>query len=316
MRVSLLRHLTPARSLFLTLAILVGAAFIDPGAALNFLAAFQPYAAQRDIAYGAGERRRLDVYLPTARQDPAPVIVFIYGGTWSSGAKETYRFVGASLAARGAVVVIPDYRLYPQARFPTFLEDVAAAVRWARDHVGQLNGDSSKIFIMGHSAGAHIAMMLTFDKRWLEKEGISPARDVAGAIGLSGPYHFAIDSDLLRGVFGGEANAAATQPLLYVARDAPPVLLATGAQDVTVRPQNTRDLAARVRAVGGDAQTIFYRGLAHRDVIAAFSPALRFLAPVADDVSRFVAQASTRASRADKDRDARRAPERRDEGPP
>lgn len=267
-----------------------------PKAAVNFAARLQPHNLVPDIAYGTGPRQRLDVYLPQRTRRPAPAIVYLYGGSWSSGAKEIYRFLGAALAARGYLAVIPDYTVYPAARFPTFLEDAAQALRWTRDHAAHFHGAPDQLFVMGHSAGAHIATMLAFEKRWLAGVDLCNARDLAGAIGLAGPYHFEIDTDLLRGVFGPPERRAVTQPLAHVTRDAPPLLLATGDADRTVSPRNTHDLAAAVRAAGGAVETIVYPRLGHREIIGAFSPLFRFLAPVAEDVSAFV---STRRPRPD-----------------
>jgi acetyl esterase/lipase len=286
----------PAQAFSKSRRLIGGAIENAPKAAVNFAARLQPHNLIPEIAYGTGARQRLDVYFPPRRGRPAPVIVYLYGGTWSSGAKEIYRFLGAALAARGYLAVIPDYSVYPAARFPAFLEDAAQALRWTRDHAAHFDGAPDQLFVMGHSAGAHIATMLAFEKRWLADVGLCNARDLAGVIGLAGPYHFEIDTDLLRGVFGPPERKALTQPLAHVTRDAPPLLLATGDADRTVSPRNTHDLAAAVRAAGGEVETIFYPRLGHREIIGAFSPLLRFLAPVAEDVAAFV---STRTRGAD-----------------
>lgn len=283
----ILRHVTPARALLAILAIFLGAAAIDPATVVNVFARTQHYRLLSNHAYGEDARRRADVYLPESLSGPAPVVIYFYGGSWNTGAKEIYRFIGASLAARGVVTIIPDYSLYPKARFPAFLEDAAQALRWTRDNAALFGADRSRIFLMGHSAGAHIAAMLAFDKRWLAAVGLSPAQDIAGVVGLAGAYDFAIDTELLRGVFGSPANAAETQPLRHVTCDAPPILLLTGDADETVKPRNTRALAESVRAVGGEVRDIYYPRLGHVEIIGAFSPPFRFLAPVTEDVVAF-----------------------------
>ncbi|MDI7066444.1 alpha/beta hydrolase, partial [Klebsiella pneumoniae] len=96
-----------------------------------------------------------------------PVVVFFYGGSWQNGARSDYLFVGQALTSRGFVAVLPDYRTYPDTRFPGFMEDAAAAVRWARDHAAEYGGDPSRIFLMGHSAGAHIVALLATDGHYL-----------------------------------------------------------------------------------------------------------------------------------------------------
>ncbi len=142
----------------------------------------------KDQRFGADPRQTLDVYAPKhASLAPRPVVVFLYGGSWQGGDKALYVFVGAALARRGFVTVIPNYRLYPQVRWPAFLEDNAKAVRWARDHARDYGGDPGDLFLMGHSAGAYNAAELTFDKRWLAAVGMDPARDLRGMVGMSGP---------------------------------------------------------------------------------------------------------------------------------
>lgn len=277
---------------------------MNPAAVANLIARAQRYRLASDLAYGDGARRRADIYTPETLREPAPVVIYLYGGSWNTGEKETYRFIGAALAARGIVTVIPDYSLYPNARFPAFMEDAAQALRWTRDNIGRFGGDPRRIFLIGHSAGGHIATMLAFDRRWLAAVGLSPERDIAGVIGLAGAYDFAIDTDLLRGVFGPPANAAETQPLRFVTADAPPLLLLTGDADVKVKPRNTRALADRVREVGGKVRDLYYPGVGHIEIIAAFSPPFRFLAPVGVDIDEFIA-ARKAPARADADATAR-----------
>lgn len=275
---------------------IIEAAENAPGLAVDAVARFQQHCRLADIAYGPEPRQLLDVYAPRPGDEPSPALLYLYGGTWSSGAKEMYRFLGAALAARGIVAVIPDYRLYPAARYPAFVEDAAGALRWARDNASRLGADPERLFVMGHSAGAHIAAMLAFERRWLAAAGLGGEGALAGVIGLAGPYDFEIDRDLLRGVFGAPENKRLTQPLAHVRGDAPPLLLATGDADRTVASRHTRVLAAAVRAAGGAVETIIYPRIGHREIVGAFSPLFSFLAPVAEDVSAFVSTKRARAA--------------------
>src|SRR5580700_3300246 len=155
------------------------------------------------IAYANGPRHTLDVCRPKSTT-AAPVVVFFYGGGWRSGSKRTYRYVAKALARRGYVAVLPDYRVYPPARYPDFLDDGALAVRWAKDNAKRFGGDPQKIFLMGHSAGAYIAAMLAIDATWLRKVGLVPGRDILGLIGVSGPYDFLpLNDKILEIIFGG-----------------------------------------------------------------------------------------------------------------
>jgi len=237
--------------------------------------------------YADGERGLLDVYRP-GRAERAPVVVFFYGGSWQMGRRETYRFLGRALAAQGIVAVVPDYRVYPEVGFPDFLKDGARAVRWARDNAARHGGDPQRIFLMGHSAGAHIAAMLALDPEWLSSEGLDPAGDLRGWIGLSGPYDFLpLQSKNLIALFGG-ARRAESQPINFVSENAPPAFLATGDEDKTVEPRNTHALADALREKGRPVTSTVYPGRGHVGVMAAFVGAFGFLAPVAQDVTAFV----------------------------
>jgi acetyl esterase/lipase len=263
--------------------------FISPAAVLNAFADRSGCTATRDIAYAEGARHGLDVYSPKPNGKPAAVVVFFYGGSWEEGDKAYYPFLGASLAAQGLVVVVPDYRVYPAVRFPAFLEDAALAVRWARDHAESFGGDPSRLILMGHSAGAHIAAMLTFDRQWLGNVALDPRRDVKGMIGLAGPYDFLpLTRSTLKAIFGPPENLAATQPINFVDGLAPPVFLATGIGDNTVKPGNSLRLAERIRAKQGSAEVATYRNVGHLTLIGAFAPPLRLLAPVRRDTVRFI----------------------------
>lgn len=242
----------------------------------------------RSIAYAGHSRHTLDVCRP-ADAVAAPVIVFFYGGGWRSGHKGLYRYVARALARRGYVAVVPDYRIYPEVRYPEFIEDGALAVRWVKDNVSRFGGDPEKIFLKGHSAGAHIAAMLAIDSRWLQKVGLAPGRDIAGLIGLSGPYDYMpLRNDVLEVIFGG-ADRPETQPIFHVSPGAPPALLMTGSNDRLVEPGNSTRLAARLRAAGNEATVRTYRRVGHYFIIAALAPLLRFLVPVLRDVDAFVA---------------------------
>jgi acetyl esterase/lipase len=261
----------------------------SPADTLNFLAWRHGIEITRSAAYGAGARQTLDIYQPGGATG-SPVIVFFYGGSWQSGDKATYLFVAAALARRGYLTVVPDYRVYPEVRYAGFLEDGARAVRWAKDNAARFGGDPNKLFVMGHSAGAYIAAMLALDGRWLQEVDLAPDRDIAGLIGVSGPYDFLpLRDGTLKVIFGG-ANEPATQPISHVAPGAPPALLVTGRRDGIVDPGNSSRLAARLRAAGNDATVETYPWVGHLSIIGTFALPLRFLAPVLRDVDAFIAK--------------------------
>jgi acetyl esterase/lipase len=242
----------------------------------------------QSLAYAERSRHRLDVCRPRGAA-AAPVIIFFYGGAWQSGYKELYRYVAKALARRGYVAVVPDYRIYPEVRYPDFLNDGARVVRWVKDNIPRFGGDPDKLFLKGHSAGAHIAAMLSIDARWLGKVGLDPRRDIAGLIGIAGPYDLMpLRDEKLKVIFGG-VNRPETQPIFHVAPGAPPALLMTGGRDRLVEPGNSVRLAARLVAAGNAATVLTYRRVGHFIIIAAVAPFLRFLVPVMRDVDAFIA---------------------------
>ena len=265
----------------------------SPIALLNALAPRAGVTIHRDIAYGTGPYRVLDVYAPSERQADAPVVVFFYGGSWDSGERGMYRFLGAALADRGIVAVIPDYRRYPEVGFPAFVEDGAAAVAWARTHAAELGGDSGRLFLMGHSAGAQIAALLALDQSYLQAKGLE-ACALSGVIGLAGPYDFLpLRSERLQAIFGPEQDWPRSQPINFVNAGAPPMLLVAGSEDTIVDPANTVRLAARLRQAGAEVEERIYRGVGHKAVVGAFAGTLAFLAPVRRDLMGFIARHKT-----------------------
>ncbi|MGB7075837.1 MAG: alpha/beta hydrolase [Xanthobacteraceae bacterium] len=279
------RHGSPWAAGVLASLLLAGC---SPASVLNFFVSTSGVEITRSVAYGDGPRRTLDLYRPAGATD-APVVVFFYGGSWQTGDKALYTFLGAALAQRGYLTVVPDYRLYPEVRYPAFLDDGAHAVRWTRDNAARYGGNPAELFVMGHSAGAYIAAMLALDPRWLKEVGLVPDRDLAGLIGVSGPYDFLpLRDPMLQAIFGG-ANRPTTQPISYVSPGAPPALLMTGTNDNVVGSGNTMRLAARLRASGDEADVATYPRVGHLTIIGSFAGPLRFLAPALRDTDRFMA---------------------------
>ena len=230
----------------------------------------------------------LDVWRPAMGATKGlPVLVFFYGGGWVKGDRAAYAFAARAFAQAGFVVVVPDYRKVPAVRFPAFLQDGAEAVRWTRDHVAEYRGDPTRIALAGHSAGAHTAVMLALDPRWLAAAGV-PSGAVRAAVGLSGPYDFYPFTGRAVAAMGAWPSPAETQPIALARADAPPLLLVTGSRDSTVRTKNTRNLATRLKALGAPVVEREYPGLDHEDVAMALSKPFRGKAPVLADSVAFL----------------------------
>lgn len=228
------------------------------------------------VPFGDDPRLKLDVWVPNGRSAASlPVIVFFYGGGWVSGERGDYGFAGRAFAARGFIAVVPDYRLVPEVRFPTFIEDGAKAIRWTRDHIAEFGGDPRRIAVSGHSAGAYNAAMLALDPHFLADAGVDPKTIRAAAL-LSGPYDFyPFAEERGRDALGAWPRPLETQPINFVRRDAPPMLLMHGTADTVVRPRNSQRLAAALTSAGATAELKLYPGKSHVDTIKSLSPLFR-----------------------------------------
>ncbi|MBK5412669.1 alpha/beta hydrolase [Pseudomonas sp. TH34] len=272
-----------------TLAIATLLAACSPIKVLNALTPTSTFTKTSSIAYGDDPRQKLDVYRPVTALPDAPVVVFFYGGSWNSGSKDDYGFVGEALASRGIVVVIADYRLYPRVRYPLFLQDGAQAVAWAHQHSAEYGGDPRKLYVMGHSSGAYNAAMLALDPQWLAGVGLSPSV-FKGWIGLAGPYDFLpIENREVRPVFFFPDSPPDSQPINHVSHDAPPSLLIASVDDNLVNPKrNTGGLANKLRAAGVPVEEFYFTKTSHATLVASMSRPLRWLAPVLDRVAAFI----------------------------
>ncbi len=245
-----------------------------------------------DIRYGEDPRQMLDIYAPVdVRGRSLPVIIFFYGGNWSSGTRSGYSFVGRALAANGFIAMVPDYRLVPSVRYPAFVEDGAAAVRWTKANVARYGGDPARVILMGHSAGAYIAAMLAFDERWLR----SDRAIVRGFIGIAGPYDFApFDVPASEAAFGAWPDPAETQPITWAGPGDPTSLLLVGDADETVRPRNSEHLAQKLSASRVSVRVIRYPDIGHVGMITSVARPFRGKAPVLSDAVDFARSVSIR----------------------
>lgn len=259
---------------------------------------FGPFRRRSNLAYGEDPLQRLDVYVPAGRVAPPgrtaagrPLIIFWHGGRWEFGDKSEYRFVGAAMAELGFVTIAANYRLYPQVKLHGFMQDAARTVAWARAHAAAFQADPDKIFVMGHSSGAHIAALLSLNPAHFLDAGLAAA-PIAGCIGLSGPYDFLPLEDAdLQDMFGPPECHPQSQPVTFARADAPPMLLIHGEADRTVWPFNSRHLAAALQQHGVPVTLRVYPKLDHGDTMAALTRVARSRAPVLADIQAFVAAA-------------------------
>jgi acetyl esterase/lipase len=283
----------PRRALLATALLLLGGGLLTGCQAtlfgsLNAISGHADVVTQRDVVFDAGHQLALDVYRPRNARN-LPVVVFFYGGSWKSGKRQWYRWAGEVLAQRGMVVVIPDYRKWPAVKLDGFMSDAARAVAWAHAHAGEYGGNPNDLFVMGHSAGAHIGALLATDAQWLDAVGMRP-RQLAGFIGLAGPYDFLPlkDPDFVDMFGNTHAAQLRSQPVHFVDGDEPPMLLMQGTTDKIVWPRNADALARALQAQHEPVEVKHYPGIGHFAVLFALSRPLRSKAPVLEDTVQFI----------------------------
>jgi len=272
---------------------------------LNALASVRGHRDTTDVAYGPAARQRFDLYRPGSALDDAdkargsPLVVFVYGGSWSMGSRADYRFAGEALAAQGFTVMVVDYRLSPEVRYPAFVQDCALATAYALEHARELGADPGRVFLYGHSAGAYNVAMLALDPRWLRAAGHSPD-ELAGWVGLSGPYDFLpIGDPGVQVAFGWPSTSPDTQPLQHVgdlARPLPAFIGAAVEDTVVSTPQNSEPLVQRMKARGTAVTVRLYEHVNHALMVGALQWPLTAAAPVLRDTAAFIRQAAPAAA--------------------
>lgn len=233
---------------------------------------------------------KLDIWRPdrASNSSQLPVLIFWHGGGWVKGSRQDYAFAGKAFAKEGFLVVIPDYRKVPDVHFPAFVRDGAEAVRWVQDNIAQYGGDPDNIALSGHSAGAHTAVLLGLDSRWIEQAS-GNMDSIKAVIGMSGPYDFyPFDKKRSIDAMARYEEPERTQPVNFARADAPAMLLLTSTKDTIVRPRNAIKLTEKLEAAGAKVAMINYEGLSHEEVVMALSVPFRSKAGVLVDSSDFL----------------------------
>ncbi len=274
--------------LLLVFSFLITACTQASMAVVNFPSHFDNTTIIRDVAYGDNSSQKLDIYQPEGLDKKRDVIVFLYGGRWTNGIKEDYSFIGTSLAHQGFIVVIPDYRKYPDVHFPVFVNDSAKALAWTYDHIADYHGTPEHIFVIGHSAGAHIGALLSTDGSYLAAEGKNRNAVIRGFIGLAGPYSFTPDEPDLEDMFGPPENYPKMRATTYVDGQQPPMLLLWGEKDDIVKRTNLDLLEKAIHEKGGTVQSIIYPDTDHINILGDLTWVGHENAPIRKDLTQFI----------------------------
>jgi acetyl esterase/lipase len=254
---------------------------------LNFITPSNDYTLYKDISYQPTNDKKLDVYVPAMQDTHHNVVIFFYGGSWQSGSKDMYRFVGQSLAKQGYVTIIADYRTYPDSYFPAFMEDAAQVLKWTHTYAAKYGGNNKRIFVAGHSAGAHIAMLLTLDQSYLRSIEAKPSW-IHGTIGIAGPYDFLPFTDPKIKALFSKSPDEKSQPINYVHKNVAPILLLHGTADKDVYLKNSVTLERKLHKNDNQVRLITYDNIDHIDIIMAMSIYFHYKAPVLNDIKDFI----------------------------
>jgi len=280
---SLLRRPVLLSSIALVVALGVSLQACQPVQILNRITPGGSFSVAKDISFGPLERQSLDIYEAETPRAEAPVLVFVHGGSWDSGSKDIYKFLAEGFTSEGFDVVVPNYRLYPDAVYPAFLEDNAKAVAFAAAQY-----PDRRLVLIGHSAGAYNVLSLGLKPAFLSAEGVQSCDTIAGIVGLAAPTGIVpLKEEPLITIFPDRFTGE-DAVLNNTATPVPPLLLQHGSEDKTVYPQNSERLAEQVQARGGVAEAKVYDGLNHIDVIKVISRHFDGDAPLKADIIDFI----------------------------
>lgn len=233
---------------------------------------------KKNITFDSQHDLGLDVYSPETPDTLRPVFVFIHGGRWNSGKKSQYKFLGKRMANKGIVTVIADYRLSPQADYRGATKDVAMALKWVKENISNYGGDDNRIFVAGHSAGGHLAALVSLDNRYFDSLSIN--NPVSGTIlidafGLD-MYSFLSDESLKKhrtyyAMFGQNPDGWKNgSPAYHLHEKMKPFLMFVGTKTYPVIYESNKTFLKDLSRYQSDATPIIEKKKKHIPMILQF----------------------------------------------
>lgn len=254
-----------------------------PVSILNGITPSSTFDRTKNVSFGEGDRDELDIYRADEPKKDAPVLMFVHGGSWDSGSKGIYKFLAEGFTKSGYDIVVPNYRLYPQGRFPDFIEDNAKAVSYTAETF-----PDKQIVLIGHSAGAYNVLMLAMRDEYLRTAGVDRCAKILGVVALAAPTGIIpLDSEPLITIFPDRFTGD-DAVLNNVTGPAPSIFLGHGESDTTVYPRNSTALAEKITARGGSARVEIYPGQSHIDVVKVLSRHFDGDATLKADIVNFI----------------------------
>ena len=251
----------------------------------------------KDILYGDEPLQDLDIYYPkplaqamktnTTIKQEYPMVVFVHGGSWESGNKEEYAFVGQSLAQAGYVTAVINYRKAPEHVYPDYVEDTAQAIAWSYNNAKRFHANPERFAVVGHSAGAFNAVAAIANEDFLKPYGIKPT-DISAVIGIAGPYSYDFRKFSSVTAFAADATPDEVMPDRQIKGAQPPYLLLTAEKDKVVYATNTIKMTQALKAAGVAVQTSEIKGASHATSIGAMAPPLRWVNDVRAQVLSYL----------------------------
>lgn len=264
---------------------------------VNGLTASGGVTVSKNILYGDQPTQDLDIYYPKALSQAMksqqtitntyPMVVFVYGGSWETGTKEEYAFVGQSLAQAGYVTAVVNYRKAPEHVYPDYVEDTAQAIAWSYKNAASLHADPNRLAVVGHSAGAFNVVAAVSNEDFLAPYGIKP-NDIKAVVGIAGPYSYDFRKFDSVTAFGKNATPDQVMPDRQLKGPQPPYLLLTAENDKTVYDTNTIKMTKALKDFGATVENGEIKGASHATSIGAMAPPLSWLNDVRAQVLTYL----------------------------